>query len=209
MSEALSTYRRAYTASARCGIRIPQPWCLVRGRPSPHPERPPWGCYESFRTTPSIHTPSLPGRAHAPRRLALFPLLPELPGCGRTPVGPGDSRDLGNHPEVVPEVRASRCPSTPAPASQTRRYVAPGRGVADEQWGPALPLAGRRSGWPCPGSSGPQPSKPAGGEEGFPPAAAGLDRRAAGAHHRQAQQRRGRDAGDAAWGGAPPTPGPQ
>jgi hypothetical protein len=61
---ALSTYRRAYTASARCGILIPQPWFLVRGMPSPHTDRPPWGCYEYFRTTQSIHTPSLPGRDH-------------------------------------------------------------------------------------------------------------------------------------------------
>jgi hypothetical protein len=32
--------------------------------PSPHTDRPPWGCYEYFRTTQSIHTPSLPGRDH-------------------------------------------------------------------------------------------------------------------------------------------------
>ena len=58
---ALSTYRRAYTASARCGILIPQPWFLVRGTPSPHTNRPSWGCYEHLRTTQPVHTPSFPG----------------------------------------------------------------------------------------------------------------------------------------------------
>jgi hypothetical protein len=56
VAQALSTYRRAYTASARCGILIPQPWFLMREMPSPHTDRPPWGCYEYFRTTQSIHT---------------------------------------------------------------------------------------------------------------------------------------------------------
>jgi chromosome partitioning protein len=36
---ASSTYRRAYTASARCGILIPQPWLLGRGTPSPQTNR--------------------------------------------------------------------------------------------------------------------------------------------------------------------------
>src|SRR5215203_2706640 len=48
------------------------------------------------------------------------------------------------------------------------------------QWGPALPLAGRRSGWPCPGYSCPKPSKQEGGEEVFPQAAEGIDLRTAG-----------------------------
>ena len=79
---ALSTYRRAYTASARCGILIPQPWLLVRGTPFPPTDRPSWGCYEHLRTTQPVHTPLVSGRDHQPCRLALFSLLSQLPRCG-------------------------------------------------------------------------------------------------------------------------------
>jgi hypothetical protein len=56
----------------------------------------------------------------------------------------GDYRDLSSRREVVPEVRTSLCPSAPVPASQSRRQVAPGRGVTPDEWRAALPLAGRR-----------------------------------------------------------------
>jgi hypothetical protein len=58
---ALSTYRRAYTASARCGILIPQQERLVRGTRFPETEQPSRGCNAHFCTNPPIHTPSLPG----------------------------------------------------------------------------------------------------------------------------------------------------
>src|SRR5882724_8750932 len=59
------------------------------------------------------------------------------------------------------------------------------------------------------GYSRAQPTAQAGRDEVLPQAAEGIDRRAAGDHHRQAEKLRGRAAGDTAWDGASPTPVPQ
>ena len=72
--------------------------------------------------------------------------------------------------------------------AQARRQVAPGRSVSHDQRGTALPVAGRRSGWPRPGYSGAKPPQQESRQEVLPQAAEGLDVRAAGHHHRQAEK---------------------
>jgi hypothetical protein len=53
-----------------------------------------WRCHDPLHIDQPLHTPSVSGRNHQPWRLALLPLLPELPGCGRAAVRPRGPRDL-------------------------------------------------------------------------------------------------------------------
>src|SRR5262245_58727331 len=105
---------------------------------------------------------------------------------------------------MVPKVWATLCESTTSPAPETRRQVAPGRGVPHDQWRTALSLAGRGSGRPRPGYLGAASAQQEGSQEVLSQVAQGLNLCATGAHHGSVEERRGGQAGDAPRRGTSP-----
>src|SRR5918996_73867 len=102
--------------------------------------------HEPTTSTQSLQAPSVSCGDYYPWRLAVLPLLPELPGHRRVDGGTWGHADLRSRALLVSEVWGGVCPSAPAPAPSARRHVAPGRGVAHHSWRTPLSLAHGGSG---------------------------------------------------------------
>jgi hypothetical protein len=151
-----------------------------------------------------LYASAVPRGAHQPRRVVVWPLLPQCPrrrgAEGRTWRRP----DRCRHTVSVSQGRPTLCPSAPPPAPQPRRGVAPGGRLAQPQGRAALSVAGRRSRRQPPGSSRTTSAGHARRQDVLPHAAHGLARRAPGAHHGATGARWGGHARAPAGCGAPP-----